>query len=112
MDIWLRQETVDFLCGLNIDKKIALTCPGKYILTKAGDELARLLANTRLELPDEVEYLISKEASRDIQSKKKQIDLQRLFDHEIRAFDRVFIERALIEGPLFDQKYATFHFEE
>jgi hypothetical protein len=112
MDIWLRQDTIDFLCGLGIDTKETLARPGKYILTQAGNELVVLLTDTRLELPDEVEYLLDEEATRGIQSKKQQIDLIRLYDYEVRTFDRAVVEESLVNGPLFDQKGATMHLDE
>lgn len=112
MDIWLRQDTVDFLCGLGIDTKQTLACPGKYILTQASDKLVELLTDTRLELPDEVEYLINEEAARAIQEKQQQIELIRLIDQSKRTFKRSTIEQALIDGPLFDQKDATVHLGE
>lgn len=109
MDVFLRKETADFIRKVapkgTVDQ--ALQSPGEFLFAHAGKDLARYLANTRIELPDEVEYLLNADAARDLISKGGPVRLIRLYDGVSYMVDWSVVKKVLMYGPLFDQLDAV-----
>lgn len=105
VDVFLRKETTDFIRRTAPNGMVdqALQSPGEFLFAHAGKDLARYLANTRIEMPDEVEYLLDADGARVLTSKKGLVRLIRLYDGAHHMFNLDEVKHSLLSGPLFDQ---------
>ena len=105
MDVFLRKETEGFIHKTVLKESAdqALRSLSVFLFAHAGKDLARYLANTRIELPDEVEYLLNAGAARDFVRKAEFVTLVRLYDGNKQRVECRAVAEVLTKGLLFDQ---------
>lgn len=104
----LRQETWDFLKPYLIrfpisEQSALIEQPGPLLLELGLLTKPHLLRSTVIEMPNEVEYLITPAAAEDLAAGAKNVTLTVLYDQRHEEHARSEIADALKNGPVFDQ---------